>query len=153
MATSARGPLQASVYAGKGTGVSVRRFRNGNLYRFAVISYDHAGNRSAGALVVIRPSALLRSPRDGATVRTPPLLSWAPVGGATYYNVQLYRGSQKVLSAWPRRPKLRLERAWSYQHAQRLKKGRYHWYVWPAFGSRSHSRYGQVLGQSSFVVA
>ena len=75
-----------------------------------------------------------------------------PVPKATYYNLQLYFGSQKILSTWPKPSKLKLKRRWSYRgQIHRLKKGRYTWYVWPGFGSRTRGSFGQLLGQSSFV--
>jgi hypothetical protein len=152
VSTNKRGPLQGSVYTGKGTTFAYKRFRNGTYYRFAAISYDRAGNHSVEARVAVMPSALLRSPRDGAGVRKPPLLSWMAVSGATYYNVQLVYGGRKILSAWPKQPRLQLRRSWRYGGAHRLKKGLYNWYVWPGLGARSAARYGQLLGRGSFVV-
>jgi hypothetical protein len=151
VATTKRGPLQ-TVYTGKGTKFAYKRFRNGAYYRFAVVSYDHAGNHSVQARVAVGPSALLRSPRDGAVVRRPPLLSWVAVRGATYYNIQLVYSGRKVLSVWPKRNQLQLRGSWRYHGAHRLKKGRYTWFAWPGFGARSAARYGQLLGQGSFVV-
>jgi hypothetical protein len=140
------------VYFGAGTSYANSKFQNGTYYRYAIISYDHAGNASRGSAVVVRAGALLTSPRVGARLRRPPLLDWASVPRATYYNVQLYRGSKKVLSAWPARSSLRVKRTWWYQGASnRLKKGVYSWYVWPGFGRRSQTRYGQLLGQAAFV--
>jgi hypothetical protein len=151
VATTKRGPLQ-TVYTGKGTKFAYKRFRNGAYYRFAVVSYDHAGNHSVQARVAVGPSALLRSPRDGAVVRRPPLLSWVAVRGATYYNIQLVYAGRKVLSVWPKRNQLQLRGSWRYQGAHRLKKGRYTWFAWPGFGARAAARYGQLLGHGSFVV-
>jgi hypothetical protein len=149
---SARGPLQASVYSGTGTSYVLRRFQNGTYVRFAVVSYDHAGNESPQAQAVASPAALLRSPRDGARLRRPPLLSWTPVRGATYYNVQLYRGSTKVLSAWPRAARIQLRQTWTYSGTRRLVGGSYRWYVWPGFGARARAKYGQLLGSGTFSV-
>ena len=151
-ATSARAPLGASIYSGNASSYTIRPFRNGSYYRFALMSYDHAGNESNAAQIVVSPAALLRSPRDGAKVKTPPLLSWARVSGSHFYNVQLYRGAKKVLSTWPTRPSVKLKRSWTYKGAQRLARGTYRWYVWPGFGRRAKARYGQLLGQGSFTV-
>jgi hypothetical protein len=75
------------------------------------------------------------------------------VSKATFYNVQLYYGAQKVLSAWPNSAKLKLSRNWGFEGRRvRLKKGSYRWYVWPGFGPRSKARYGHLLGQSGFRV-
>ena len=72
---------------------------------------------------------------------------------ATYYNVQLYYGPRKILSAWPNQAKLKLARSWLYSGRQfQLRKGLYRWYVWPAFGPRTKARYGQLLGQATFRV-
>jgi hypothetical protein len=150
--TSARGPLQASVYKGSATSFTSRRFRNGTFVRYAVISYDHAGNHSSAAGIAVSPAALLRSPRDGSIVSRPPLLAWAAVPRAGYYNVQLYRSGKKVLSAWPTVPRLQLRRTWTYGRRQRLDRGTYRWYVWPGFGDRARGRYGQLLGYGTFVV-
>ena len=43
-------------------------FKNGTYYRYAIISYDKAGNASRGIPVVVQPSVLLRSPRNGGRV-------------------------------------------------------------------------------------
>jgi hypothetical protein len=146
-------PPTTPVYQGTRTSYTDAKFRNGFYHRYAITSYDRAGNASPRVAVVVPASALLTSPRVGARLRRPPLLDWAAVPKATYYNVQLYRGSRKVLSAWPSRSRLKLKSAWSYQDAvNRLKKGKYRWYVWPGFGRRSLGGYGQLLGQASFVV-
>ncbi|HEX9351315.1 MAG TPA: hypothetical protein VF877_08590, partial [Gaiellaceae bacterium] len=94
-----------------------------------------------------------RLPRDGVVVKAPPLLMWEGVPKASYYNVQLYYGGRKVLSAWPNKTKLRTTRSWAYEARRyELKSGLYRWYVWPGFGSRSQAHYGQLLGQGTFAV-
>jgi hypothetical protein len=141
------------VYRGAGTSYTNAKFKNGLYHRYAITSYDRAGNASRRVSVVVPPGVLLTAPRAGARLRRPPLLDWASVPRATYYNVQLYRGSRKVLTAWPSRSKIKLRRTWAYQDSViRLRKGTYRWYVWPGFGRRSQVRYGQLLGQASFVV-
>ena len=81
------------------------------------------------------------------------MTGWLVTAGASYYNLQLYRGPKKVLSLWPSRPKVQLTRTWQF-NGQRyeLKQGRYRWYVWPGFGSRARVRYGRAIGNSTFVV-
>jgi hypothetical protein len=75
------------------------------------------------------------------------------VRGATFYNVQLYRGGTKVLSAWPRHSRVKLAKRWAYRgRSYTLEKGRYRWYVWPGFGRQTRGRYGQLLGQSTSSV-
>jgi hypothetical protein len=153
VSTSAKSPARAAVYRGAASAYVERHFRNGFYYRFTIVSYDRTGNASHGASTVVPASALLRSPGDGSLVRRPPRLVWDAIPKAIFYNAQLYNGRQKVLSTWPRRPRLQLGRRWSYAgHRFALSKGVYHWYVWPAFGPRSRSRYGQLLGQATFRV-
>ncbi len=145
-------PPRTLVYRGKAGKYTNRRFKNGLYYRYAIVSYDHVGNASREVALVVPPSVLLRSPRNGRVVRKPPRFLWAKVASASFYNIQLYYGAQKVLSAWPNSAKLALTRSWSYEGRRfRLKKGKYRWYVWPAFGPRSRSRYGQLLGQATFT--
>jgi hypothetical protein len=96
---------------------------------------------------------LLVRPPDGARVTKPPTFVWRGQAKATFYNFQLYWGTWKVLSAWPTNPQLPLARRWRFGGFRHwLRPGRYHWYVWPALGSRAHPSYGSMLGQSSFVV-
>jgi hypothetical protein len=151
--TSAKSLPRTPVYKGKAGRYTNKRFKNGLYYRYVVVSYDHAGNASRGAGAVVPPSILLRSPADAGRVHRPPLLVWVRVAKATYYNVQIYYGPRKILSAWPNPAKLKLSRSWLYsgRHFQ-LRKGLYRWYVWPAFGPRTKARYGQLLGQATFRV-
>ena len=94
----------------------------------------------------------LLQPAPGERVTAPPRLVWAPRKGASYYNVQLIR-DRRVLSAWPTRPSLQLERTWvSKGRRYRLTPGVYRWYVWPGLGRPSEGRYGPRIGGSSFVV-
>jgi hypothetical protein len=149
---SARGQAQ-TVYDGAGRRYVDRRFENGEYFIYRVRTYDRDGNASGSASAVVSAGALLRSPRDGGVVRTSTTrLVWTAVPRATYYNVQLYRGAQKVLSAWPFTPKLALSRRWIYQGRQLgLSKGSYRWYVWPGFGPRSRAVYGHLLGTATFA--
>jgi hypothetical protein len=150
---SAKGAARAVVYDGAATAYTEKRFQNGTYYRYQIVAYDHSGNASPPVAVVVRPSVLLRSPRDGAVVHGPPLFRWAKVRSASYYNVQLFRGSHKVLSAWPAKTKLKVGRSWVYQgHRFRPRKGVYRWWVWPAYGPRSKAKYGHLLGTGRFSV-
>jgi hypothetical protein len=84
---------------------------------------------------------------------SPPRLAWRRVPRASYYNLQLYRGRVKVLSAWPTRPRVQLRSRWTYLGRKRkLTPGVYRWYVWPGFGPARAHRYGRLLGQSTFTV-
>jgi hypothetical protein len=150
---SGKGAASAVVYEGKATKYSDGGFKNGQYYRYEIQAYDTAGNASSPVRVVVPPSMLLRSPRDGSVVKGPPLLLWSGVARVTFYNVQLFRGGHKVLSAWPTRAKLRLHSRWSYKgRSYRLRKGGYRWWVWPAFGPRSKATFGPLLGTGTFVV-
>jgi hypothetical protein len=72
---------------------------------------------------------------------------------ATYYNVQLFRNGQKILTVWPTEPSFLLHRNWRFDgRAYRLTPGTYRWYVWPGFGLRSANRYGKLLGSRTFVM-
>lgn len=151
---SAAGGAARLVYSGKGERFADRGVRNGVRYVYELRSLDRTGNSSSGVRFTAVPKALpLFSPLPKARVSSAPVLEWGSVRGASYYNVQLYRGSTKVLSAWPRANQLRLRLRWNFDgRGQRLAPGVYHWFVWPGRGPRSRSSYGSVLGRSSFVV-
>jgi hypothetical protein len=145
---------QVVVYEGASTLFRAVGLRNGTAYRFVVVAVDHAGNRSAGIAVVAKPGApQLVRPLDGASVRTLPRLLWVPRLSARYYNVQLFLGAVKVLSVWPTGNSFRLPRSWTY-HGKKitLKRGQYHWFVWPGLGSLKAHRYGPLIGGATFTV-
>lgn len=138
------------VYRGAGAEVRDTGLRVGAKYTYTVSAVDEAGNTS-NASVGITATGPLTSPVPGQTVSSRPHLTWLPVKGATYYNVQLYRGG-RILSRWPKRTSITLPASWSYQgHHHRLRGGSYHWYVWPGFGKKSHAHYGRLLGSSTFA--
>ena len=86
-------------------------------------------------------------------MHAPVMLRWQPAAGATYYNVQVFRDGRKVLSFWPSRTSDMLLKTWKFNgKAFQLSPGHYIWYVWPGFGRLSDRHYGQVLGQSTFIV-
>jgi hypothetical protein len=147
-------PDDRLVYRGRSQEVVVRGLVNDVAHRFVLVARDTAGNRSRGVVLLATPqSRLLATPRPGTRVTRPPLLRWVPVPGASYFNVQLYRGTEKVLSAWPSVARLQLQRTWRYDGKKRaLVPGRYTWYVWPGLGSRAEARYGPLLGKSTFTV-
>jgi hypothetical protein len=165
------------VFQGPGSSFVDDHVDNGVSYVYRVRLRDAAGNESSDAVRAtprpptadpppgsgpllpgppIRPrGARLRFPRANAVISAsrPPVLRWMRVRRARYYNVQLHRGVRKVLSAWPARPRYRLQRRWSYGgKLRRLTPGRYVWYVWPGYGPRSAVRYGKLLGRRAFRV-
>jgi hypothetical protein len=154
MTRASSGVAERIIYSGRGEQFADRSVRNGIRYIYELRSLDRSGNASAGVRFAATPKALpLFSPRPNARVASAPMLRWAAVRGASYYNVQLYRGSRKVLSAWPRANRLKLRPRWTFLgQRERLAPGVYHWFVWPGRGLRSRPSYGPVLGQSSFVV-
>jgi hypothetical protein len=142
------------IYEGSGTSLVDRGVRNDVQYRYVVASVDRSGNRSAGVAVVAVPKRLLLvAPLDGARVAKPPLLRWIGTKGADYYNVQLFRGTKKILTVWPLKSQFALRRTWKFSGRKiTLTQGTYRWYVWPGFGARAAVRYGGMLGSSSFAV-
>jgi hypothetical protein len=125
--------------------------KNGKAYRYTISAYDAAGN-AASTTVSATPSLIYAlAPARNARLKRPPVLRWPPVTGARYYNVQLFRGKRKVLSAWPTGHRLRLHRSWTFRgRVVRLKRGHYRWFVWPGFGARAARHYGPLLAHSSF---
>jgi hypothetical protein len=146
-------PPSREIYRGGGSRFVITGFANGVYRRYRIIASDKAGNVSPAVDVVVKPSALLLAPHDGARVPGPPLLRWRAAPGAAYYNVQLFRRGQKLLSTWPRTPQLPLTESWTYLGQERhLAPGRYTWFVWPGFGPLARGSYGSLLGQGSFDV-
>jgi hypothetical protein len=141
------------VFRGAGDEFVDRSLRNGARYRYELTAIDQAGNSSRSSVSAVPTSSPLLEPARGSQLVAPPALVWEPVKRAAYYNVQLYRGSRKLLSAWPAATTLKLARSWRYAgKPRRLAPGRYRWLVWPGFGKRSERRYGKQLGASGFRV-
>jgi hypothetical protein len=137
------------VYRGTGTELHDRGLHVGAKYTYTVTAVDEAGNKSNASLGVTATGPLT-SPVPGQNVSSRPHLTWLPVKGATYYNVQLYRNG-RILSRWPRGTTITLPASWSYQgRHHRLSNGSYRWYVWPGFGKKSRAHYGKLIGSSSF---
>jgi hypothetical protein len=145
------------VYRGPGGAFTDGSLRNERRYRYVVTLIDQAGNRAAGDASTVPTASKLLLPSEGARLgrraEFPPLLVWKAVRKARYYNVQLFRRGKKILSAWPKEPRLQLERKWKYRGRQyRLRPARYCWRVWPGFGKRSAHRYGKQLGSNCFRI-
>jgi hypothetical protein len=145
------------VYRGPGGAFTDGSVRNERRYRYVVTLIDQAGNRAAGDTHGVPTASKLLLPSDGARLgrraASAPLLVWKAVRRARYYNVQLFRERKKILSAWPKQPRLQLKREWRYRGKQyHLLPARYCWRVWPGFGKRSAHRYGKQLGKKCFRV-
>ena len=126
--------------------------RNGTRYTYTLTAVDQAGNVTQQT-VTSTPGARLLAPLPGARLSSPPSLSWTAVSKAAYYNVQLFKGKTKILSAWPTKAGLQLKRTWRFGgHRHRLARGTYRWYVWPGFGPRKAARYGHVVGSATFSI-
>jgi hypothetical protein len=150
------GSEQASVvFNGPGRKFHDDRVANGRRYVYEVNLTDAAGN-AADETVASVPHPHLVSPArlKAFTPGKPPVLRWTPVRRATYYNVQLFRGGRKILSAWPTDASYRMKTRWRYLgKRRRLVPGRYRWVVWPGYGTRSKSNYGKRLGPKTFRVS
>jgi len=142
------------LYRGPDARFTQRRLHNGRRYRYRLTLIDQAGNSAAVRTSAVPTASPLLRPANGAHVHGAPLLLWKRARRASYYNAQLVRARTKVkvLSSWPTRPRLQLQRRWHFEHhVRRLISGRYCWYVWPGRGARSEHRYGRLLGKSCFV--
>lgn len=164
----AHGP--STIYSGSKRTFLDWRVGAGVRYEYTITAFDQAGNvavkvvfaqpEQSGAEPVApaprkKPASkpALVGPAEGARLTVPPRLTWRRVPNATYYNVQVYRNGRKILTAWPREARFRLQRSWSYRGRRyALTPGRYRWYVWPGFGPRASHRYGRLVGARNFVV-
>jgi hypothetical protein len=160
-----KGKKPSTLYRGRGRAFTDGRLHAGVKYRYTVTAYDEAGNGAVKGLRAQATQTIARSvtprrttpallkPAAGARVASPPTFTWSAVPKATYYNVQLFRGGEKILTVWPNRTSFSLAETWRYAGtAFRLRPGVYRWYVWPGFGPRSANRYGKLLGTRTFVV-
>jgi hypothetical protein len=140
------------VYQGSGDHATDRGLKNGVRYRYSVTVFDQAGNGTA-TRVAASPTASTLRPVRGTVLSAPPRLTWRATGRASYYNVQVFKGKHKILSAWPHGAHLQLPLKWKFRGRQRrLSRGTYRWYVWPGYGSRAERRYGPRIGGSAFRI-
>jgi hypothetical protein len=147
-----KGPKRGVVYQGKARKLVDRKILPGKRYWYEVALVDQAGNE-ASKTIGLRPAAGIYAPAEGSIVGKPPLVQWSPVAKARFYNLQLWRGNLKLLTAWVTHPSVALKQRWKFQgRRQSLANGSYRLYVWPAFGTRRDPRYGKLLGQVSFAV-
>jgi hypothetical protein len=98
-----------------------------------------------------RPAAPA-SPRTATP--TPPTsgrtFAWAPAQGTEVYDVQFFRGAQRVYAGRVRGTRLELPASWRQRGArQSLTPGSYRWYVWAV---QQGQRARQPVVQATFVV-
>jgi large repetitive protein len=157
------GSPASTVYSGIGQSFSDPGVKNDVTYTYSIRASDEAANVASTTVTITpraptvptpdaaptpvpTPKTNLPPPRTAVTLKPvqPPLLKWRRVKGATYYNVQLYRGNRKILSVWPKSTRLQLQLRWRFGgRLMRLTPARYDWYVWPGFGTRAERRYGR----------
>jgi hypothetical protein len=126
-----------------------RVYRGPDTARASVTGWcrDRAGNQRSRTRWFKFSKPLLQ-PRSGRT-SSPPLLDWITVSRAREYNAQVWHEGRKILSRWPDKSSLQLERSWRYQGAEyKLRRGEtYKVYVWPRF----RNGYGSLLGRGKFT--
>ncbi len=144
---------RTAIFRGSGTSFVDTKIRPGIEYVYSLQVFDQAGNASRVVSVAGLPKVLImRKLRYVPRVASNPILRWSGVRGASYYNVQLFRGSKRVFAAWPGKHQLGLPATWRWGGQRyRLSPGRYRWYVWAGLGSRALARY-RTIGSGSFIV-
>ena len=144
----------STVYSGPAAAFNDAGLSAAATYTYTVTVFDDAGNAATASTTAAAeplPGASRLTPQGDALLTRPPLLRWKRVRRASYYNVQLYRGGHKILSAWPRRNRLQLHSRWHYGNRRHhLARGTYRWYVWPGRGRRAARHYGKLIGTSTF---
>jgi hypothetical protein len=82
-------------------------------------------------------------PRSAKPTRVAPTsrrFAWAPVAGASGYEVAFFRGQSRVFSGRSSRAALTLPARWRIAgRRESLKPGRYRWYVWPIVAGKRSS--------------
>ena len=146
-----KGNSRTVIYKGKAARARDTGLAPGVAYHYHLTSLDEAGNQTVAE--VSTTLRALYAPAAGKTAHAGTALRWNADKSASYYNLQLYRGTKKVLSAWPVGTSFRLPGSWTYAgHRFKLTRGKYRWFVWPGRGARARAQYGKLLGSSSFVV-
>jgi hypothetical protein len=151
---SARGNKeQPIVFRGTGSSFADKKIQSSLEYTYSVQTYDQAGNPSQKTSVDALPKVLtLRKLPYVPRASSKPILRWEARRRASYYHVQLFRGSKRIFAAWPVRNELGLPAAWKWSgHRYRLGPGHYRWYVWAGLGRRSFAHY-KALGSARFIV-
>jgi hypothetical protein len=147
------GEAESVVYSGKADFYKDNGIDNRTKYEYRVSAADEAANATAEVTADAVPLPALYNPAAGARVKTPVVFEWLGIAKATYYNVQVWCGKRKVLTAWPKKPRLVVPRKGKFAgRGYTLPKvgTLCRWYVWPGFGRFADRRYGKLAGQSTF---
>ena len=144
---------RTTVFAGVAGSFDDKTIKAGDEYIYTVRSVDEAGNVSKAVSIAGFPKILtLRKTPYVVHAAPTPILRWGPVRGAAYYNVQLFRGSRRIYSAWPTGHQVGLTASWTWSGRRRfLIPGQYRWYVWAGFGARKLAHY-RFVGSERFVL-
>jgi hypothetical protein len=149
----------STVYTGPSQSFTDNSVTEAETYTYAISASDAAANSSVVVIVATPGGAQTVSPGKLTTdsrrllPSTLPRLRWRRVAHADYYNVQVYRGHRKVLSAWPAGTHLQLRPTWRFRGKRfLLTPGRYHWYAWPGYGRRRAHQYGRMITHKQFTV-
>ena len=145
-------PRSELVYRGDRTRAIDHGLKNGVRYRYRFTAIDRAGNRASTVASATPTASELLIPAGRGRLGAPPLLAWKKVKGASYYNVQLFRGSRKILTRWPRSNRLQLRGSWRFAgKRRRLTAETYTWYVFAVFG-KGAGQDGRLLGKRTFTI-
>ena len=141
---SDRAGASSLVYDGRATTFVDRGLVNGEEYRYVVVTYDAAGLRSVGVAVVAVPARpVLSTPKHGAAVSRPPLLTWRALRRQVLQRAAAphlgRRRRHEGAQPWPVKNRFQLRRTWRYAgKTQRLTPGTYEWYVWAGWVREPH---------------
>jgi hypothetical protein len=140
------------VYHGTADRFLDKKIQIGLEYVYAIKTTDQAGNVSKRITIAGLPKVLTLKKMSYIPRAAPnPILRWARMRGASYYHVQLFRGSKRILAAWPNSRQLALPASWTWAgHHYKLGPGNYRWYVWGGIGRRSFAHYNQI-GSARFI--
>ena len=118
---------EAKLYEGANTSFKDTGLLIGTQYRYLLVTYDKAEIDRPGSQSSSSDASNFSSPPPtGRRSRSHRHCRWAKVGGATYYNVQLWKQptrsssastatpGKKVYSAWPSTNKLKLKKSWKF---------------------------------------
>ena len=90
------------VFRGAASSYVDKKIQVGREYVYAIQTTDQAGNASKRITVAGLPKVLTLGKMPYVPRAAPnPILRWQRVRGASYYHVQLFRGSKRILAAWP----------------------------------------------------